>query len=187
MSVIVGAGVVAAIAAGYVGKKGWQAFHRAVGISPGTLKYVDPSKRPPPDMIQLSLAPHQLQYLPKDMVQQVLRIDDKADVYQQWREEKRQAGHTPSVSEETFVVQKLLEVRLPEMLNSYQRIAQQSARLQQTELRQTHQTADQEEALQLLSDLLCHIEETLDGLLKRSQDDSLQELQVMRRYLDERQ
>lgn len=40
MSVLIGAGVVAIVAAGYVGRKGWLALHRAVGITPGTLKYV---------------------------------------------------------------------------------------------------------------------------------------------------
>ena len=65
MSVLIGAvGIAAVVAAGYVGRKGWLAFHRAVGISPGTLKYVEPSQLPPPPMLQLTLTEAQIDGLP---------------------------------------------------------------------------------------------------------------------------
>ena len=75
MSVLIGAGVVAVVAAGYVGRKGWLALHRAVGITPGTLKYVPPSQLPPPPMLQLTLAESQIKDLPPVIMERLLRID----------------------------------------------------------------------------------------------------------------
>lgn len=195
MSIMVGAGVVALVATGYLGRKGWLAFHRAVGITPGTLQYVEPSKRPPPQMMQLSVEQQQLSYLPAAILEQIQRIDSQATVYQQWREEAEQAGQSIAATEEEFVVRKLLDVRLPEMLNSYQRIVRHDIRVQQA-IRPNYRympdnnnalSESHSEALKLLSELLSNIENRLADLLKRCHADSLQDMQVMHRYLNERQ
>ncbi|WP_296403871.1 hypothetical protein [Psychrobacter sp.] len=216
MSVLIGAGVVAIMATGYVGRKGWLAFHRAVGITPGTLKYVEPSQLPLPPMLQLTLAESQIKGLPPVVTEQLLRIDGKADVFQQLRTESIEGGQTLALSEEEFVVGKLLQTRLPELINSYQRIARQEALLQQATNRasidkrtnlsintvsatntvSTTSTANnssnkisenKQQALDLLLQVLSNIENQLDSLLKRHQIDALQDMQVMQRYLKQRE
>lgn len=199
MSVLIGVGVVAVVAAGYVGRKGWLAFHRAVGITPGTLKYVEPSQLPPPPMLQLTLVDEQIKGLPPAIVEQLLRIDGKADILQQWRNEAVQAGQTPIVSEDEFMVSKLLQSRLPELIESYQRIAHHEELLQQAANRasttayanrQAHSEEQMSEnkaqALGLLLEVLMKIETKLDGLLEGCQSEALQQMQVMQRYLDQR-
>lgn len=199
MSVLIGVGVVAVVAAGYVGRKGWLAFHRAVGITPGTLKYVEPSQLPPPPMLQLTLVDDQIKGLPPAIVEQLLRIDGKADILQQWRNEAAQAGQTPIVSEDEFMVSKLLQSRLPELIESYQRIAHHEELLQQAANRasttayanrQAHSeermSENKAQALGLLLEVLMKIETKLDGLLEGCQSEALQQMQVMQRYLDQR-
>lgn len=209
MSVLIGAGVVAVVAAGYIGRKGWLAFHRAVGITPGTLKYVEPSQLPPPPMLQLTLTEDQIQGLPPVVVQQLLRIDSKADIFKQWRNEAIAEGQTPTASEDEFMVSKLLQTRLPELVNSYQRIARHEDRLQQAaargsnfanDLDNTHLKNDnyhsvynneairgsKEQALALLLELLASIESKLDHLLQGCENEALQDMQVMRLYLEQR-
>lgn len=199
MSVLIGVGVVAVVAAGYVGRKGWLAFHRAVGITPGTLKYVEPSQLPPPPMLQLTLVDDQIKGLPPAIVEQLLRIDGKADILQQWRNEAVQAGQTPIVSEDEFMVSKLLQSRLPELIESYQRIAHHEELLQQAANRasttayanrQAHgeeqMSENKAQALGLLLEVLMKIETKLDGLLEGCQNEALQQMQVMQRYLDQR-
>lgn len=200
MSVLIGAGVVAVVAAGYVGRKGWLALHRAVGITPGTLKYVPPSQLPPPPMLQLTLAEPQIKDLPPVIMERLLRIDGKADVFQQLRTEAMDAGQTPATSEDEFVVNKLLQTRLPELINSYQRIARQEALIQQANHRavssqhansaastSTEMSESKAQALAVLLEVLITIETKLDALLERYQNDALQDMQVMRRYLQQRQ
>ncbi|WP_296202786.1 hypothetical protein [Psychrobacter sp. UBA3962] len=199
MSVLIGAGVVAVLAAGYVGHKGWLAFHRAVGITPGTLKYVEPSQLPPPPMLQLTLVSDQIKGLPPAIVEQLLRIDGKADIFQQWRNDAIKTGQTPMVSEDEFMVSKLLQSRLPELIENYQRIALHEELLQQATNRaltaaynnrqvsseeQISETAAQ--ALGLLLEVLIKIETKLDSLLEGCQSEALQQMQVMQRYLDQR-
>lgn len=200
MSVLIGAvGIVAVAAAGYVGRKGWLAFHRAVGISPGTLKYVEPSQLPPPPMLQLTLKEDQISGLPPMIIEQLLRIDGKADIFQQWRNDTIKAGQTPATTEEEFVVSKLLSTRLPELIDSYQRIAHHEALVQQATDRATsatrHNTTldnenkmsqSKEQALALLWQVLMQIEGKLDQLLEGCQTEALQELEVMQRYLEQR-
>lgn len=199
MSVLIGAGVVAVVAAGYVGRKGWLALHRAVGITPGTLKYVPPSQLPPP-MLQLTLAESQIKDLPPVIMERLLRIDGKADVFQQLRTEAMDAGQTLATSEDEFVVSKLLQTRLPELINSYQRIARQEALIQQANHRavssqhaissasnSTEMSESKAQALAVLLEVLITIETKLDALLERYQNDALQDMQVMRRYLQQRQ
>lgn len=44
MSVLIGVGIATTVGVIYIGKKGWQALHKAVGISPGVLVYQDPNQ-----------------------------------------------------------------------------------------------------------------------------------------------
>lgn len=200
MSVLIGVGVVAVVAAGYVGRKGWLAFHRAVGITPGTLKYVEPSQLPPPPMLQLTLVDDQIKGLPPVIVEQLLRIDGKADIFQQWRNEAVKAGQTPMVSEDEFMVSKLLQTRVPELIESYQRIARHEDLLQQAANRastvahansqvsgEENMSENKAQALGLLLEVLMKIETKLDSLLEGCQNEALQQMQVMQRYLDQRQ
>lgn len=210
MSVLIGAGVVAVVAAGYVGRKGWLALHRAVGITPGTLKYVPPSQLPPPPMLQLTLAESEIKDLPPVIMERLLRIDGKADVFQQLRTEAIDVGQTPATSEDEFVVSKLLQTRLPELINSYQRIVRQEALIQQATNRavstqransvasthsndgslynaNTEMSDSKAQALSVLLEVLITIETKLDALLERYQNEALQDMQVMQRYLQQRQ
>lgn len=189
MSVIIGAGVIGTLILGYVGRKGWLAFHRAVGITPGTLKYVEPSQLPPPEMIRLDLDNNLIQNLPPVVIEQLMRIDNKADVYQAWRDDRQQSGRTVSTTEDEFVIQKLLNTRLPEVIQSYQNIVRHDNRLQQSNhLKNVNSvmSKNQTDALNLLLELLVKIEEKLDVLLSQCQKDALQEMQVMNRYLKNR-
>lgn len=199
MSVLIGVGAVAVLVAGYVGRKGWLAFHRAVGITPGTLKYVEPSQLPPPPMLQLTLVSDQIKGLPPAIVEQLLRIDGKADIFQQWRNDAIKAGQTLMVSEDEFMISKLLQSRLPELIENYQRIARHEDLLQQatdrasTAAYNNRQVSSEEQisetkaqALGLLLEVLIKIETKLDSLLEGCQSEALQQMQVMQRYLDQR-
>ncbi|WP_019673725.1 hypothetical protein [Psychrobacter lutiphocae] len=216
MSILVtlGAGIITTVAIGYIGRKGWHAFHRAVGISPGKMTYVEPAQLPPPPMLQLSLATSQMQGLPIVIMEQLQRIDTKADILQQWRVERVEAGQPLQVSEEEFVVSKLLQTRLPELLDSYQQLLRHERRLHQVATQSLHNSSShnkrahnkrahnkllnsepsndelseqQAQALRLVMELLLNIEDKLDGLLRGCQNDALQQLQVMQRYLQQRQ
>jgi len=186
MSVVIGAGVLTLIAAGYVGRKGWLAFHRAVGITPGKMKYIESSQQQP-KIRQLSLSAERMQDLPPSVLQQLQRIDTKAQLLQQWRDELTQSGQTPAVSEEEFLVNKLLKERLPELLTNYQRLARHDTVLQQTQPDSPTQSHGEGSALNLVFELLITIEAKLDALLTRYQHNTLQDMQVMQRYLQQRQ
>ena len=56
MSLLIGIALVSTLGVAYIGRKGWYAFHRAVGITPGTLTYT-PSSEPLalPNLMQLTL------------------------------------------------------------------------------------------------------------------------------------
>lgn len=212
MSVMMVSGIVAVAATAYLGRKGWLAFHRAVGITPGKLEYVEPSQLSlphTPTLIQLDLKQHYLEHLPPSLINQLQRIDTKADLYQQYIVEAEQAGHTVSVSEQRFVLSKLLDTRLPEVLESYHRVTQHEARLSQSMAKdesgklknkaffdpvysdlsgnkEQKMPPAQSQAFDLLTELLSDIEQRLDTALQHCQDESLQELQAMRRYINER-
>lgn len=151
-------------------------------------------------MLQLTLAESQIKDLPPVIMERLLRIDGKADVFQQLRTEAMDAGQTLATSEDEFVVSKLLQTRLPELINSYQRIARQEALIQQATNRavssqhaissasnSTEMSEGKVQALAVLLEVLVTIETKLDALLARYQKNALQDMQVMRRYLQQRQ
>ena len=41
MSILIGIGIVTTVTTFYLGRKGWHALHKAVGITPGVLIYQD--------------------------------------------------------------------------------------------------------------------------------------------------
>lgn len=191
MSLLIGIGtaLVSTLGVVYVGRKGWRAFHRAVGITPGTLIYEPLSKQLAlPNLIQLNLDDTVLAPLPPELLTQLSRIDHKADVYQQWLDDLAQQGHTVPTSEAQFVVRKLLNERLPEMLGHYYTLAQHQQRiasLQSLDTADSNNSPDSlSSALRLLAELLHSTEQRLDDLLAQCRDSSYQELLIMQRYLN---
>lgn len=189
MSMLLGIGALLASSMGvvYLGRKGWHAFHRAVGITPGTLRYIEPKALPPPQLMQLSIDTALLTELPPAVVSLLTRIDDKACLYQQWQEEQQCQGLTVANSEQQFVLRKLLSERIPEMLQYYQSLAQYQQQCHQTsapEPLDKKQAATLGTAYSLLLELLASTEKRLDDLLLDCSKEQVQQLQVMKRYLD---
>lgn len=202
MSMLLGIGTLVLSAAGvmYVARKGWLAFHQAVGITPGTMRYIEPHKLPPPQLMQLNVAPELMSHLPPAVVSQLKRIDEKADIYQQWQDELSQQGHTVASSEAQFVTSKLLSERIPEMLANYHALAQYQQQLSQVNgsdqlqvitsapasapMNSKKQAATLGAAYSLLLELLSSTEKRLDELLESCCNNHYQELNVMKRYLE---
>ena len=190
MSLLIGIGtaLVSTLGVVYVGRKGWHAFHRAVGITPGVLTYEPASGQLAlPNMMQLTLDEAALTYLPQELLTQLSRIDHKADIYQQWLEDLAQQGQTVPTSEAQFTVRKLLNERLPEMLENYHILAQHQQRIAKVNaVNTTESSLDLETlraALNVLAELLVSTEQRLDELLNQCQESSYQELLIMQRYL----
>lgn len=187
MSILFSAGAVIATTLGvvYASIKGWHAFHRAVGITPGTLEYVPPSSEPElPNLLQLNIDKSVLPLLPPSVLSQLSRIDNKADIYQQWRDALTQQGHTVAANEAQFVVRKLLSERIPAMLSDYQTLAQHQQRIADMDSANDQNLDSALPALTLLTELLDLTESRLDILLDQCRDSSYQELVIMKRYLD---
>lgn len=181
MSILIGIGVVTTITTLYLGKKGWQAFHKAVGISPGVLTYQD--YHPPLSLArvswqQLNLNKEHLEHLPEPQLRQLQRIDEKVYHYQAYQKEFQAQNKTPAVTESQFVLHKMLHTRLPEMLVSYHQL---------TSIHSNAKTVSYEkkaEAGELLQKVLNNIERRLDKLLEQMEMQHLQDLRVMNEYLD---
>lgn len=181
MSILIGIGVVTTVTTLYLGKKGWQAFHKAVGISPGVLTYQD--YHPPLSLAmvswqQLNLNKKHLEHLPEPQLRQLQRIDEKVHHYQAYQKELQAQNKTPAVTESQFVLHKMLHTRLPEMLVSYHQL---------TSIHSNAKTVSYEkkaEAGELLQKVLNNIEQRLDKLLEQMELQHLQDLRVMNEYLD---
>lgn len=174
MSIIIGVGVVTCVTVFYIGKKSWQAFHRAVGITPGVLTYQDP--RAPvslPDMRwrQLKLNTKHLERLSDKQLRQLQRIDEKVSAYEQYQHALIQSDATPTVDEAQFVLQKWLHTRLPDMLASHYHLTHTADR------------AKKHQAEVLVQEALDDIEQRLESLIEQTDSKNLQDLQVMRRYM----
>ncbi len=175
MSVLLGIGIISTVTVVYLGKKGWQAFHSAVGITPGTLTYQDLSIPVTMRWQQLDLDKRHLADLPTHLLAQLQRIDNKTEIYLSYEQTLNEQYITPVVTENQFNVQKLLQTRLPEMLASRYRLFNSSLNTQDHA---------KQEANTLLQEVLDTIEQRLDTLLKRIEADNIQELRVMKRYID---
>jgi hypothetical protein len=181
MSILIGVGVVTTITTFYLGKKCWHAFHNAVGISPGVLTYQDyqvPLSLSTLRWQQLTLNKQHLKHLPEHQLQQLKRIDEKVNHYQSYQKELQTQNKTPAVTEAQFVLHKMLQTRLPEMLTSYHQL---------THIQTNAKHASYEkkvEAVELLQKVLDNIEQRLDRVLEQMEMQHLQDLRMMNQYLE---
>jgi len=181
MSILIGIGIVTTVTTFYFGKKGWHALHKAVGISPGVLTYQDydaPLSLSKLSWQQLNLNKKHLKNLSEQQLRQLKRIDEKVTRYQVYQKSLQAQHKTPVVTEQQFVLNKMLHTRLPEMLASHHHLANVNI---------SADNADNEkkaEASELLQSVLNNIEQRLDRLLEQMGSQQLQELRVMRNYIN---
>ena len=115
-------GVLSTVTVFYLTKKGWQALHKAVGITPGVLTYQDPQARLSVDTWvwqNLNVNKQHLMHLSDLQLRQLQYIDEKIDLYQSYQQSVEQQSITPALTEQQFVLHKLLHTRLAEMLASH--------------------------------------------------------------------
>ena len=179
MSILIGIGIVTTLTTFYLGKKGWQAFHKAVGITPGVLVYQNDNA--PLSLAKLSwqylnLHKKHLQNLPERQLRQLKRIDEKVNHYQAYQTALQAQHKTPAITEEQFVLNKMLHTRLPEMLASHYHLTNIGANNRNDEKKI--------EANELLQSVLNNIEQRLDKLLAQMDTQQLQELRVMKNYIN---
>ena len=181
MSILIGIGIVTTVTTFYLGKKGWHALHKAVGISPGVLTYQDydaPLSLSKLSWQQLNLNKKHLKNLSELQLRQLKRIDEKVTRYQAYQKSLQAQHKMPAVTEQQFVLNKMLHTRLPEMLASHHHLAN---------INISTDNADNEkkaEANQLLQQVFNNIEQRLDRLLEQMESQQLQELRVMRNYIN---
>lgn len=181
MSILIGVGVVTTVSVFYFGRKGWHAFHKAVGITPGVLTYQNanaPFSLTSISWQQLNLNKKHLKPLIDSQLRQLQRIDEKVDSYYAYQIELKSQEKTPAISETQFVLHKMLQTRLPEMLGSYYKVT--------TITPTTHNLNSQlqVEADKLLQEMLDNIEQRLDSLLEQIEQQQLQDMRVMKSYID---
>ena len=179
MSILIGIGIVTTVTTFYLGKKGWQAFHKAVGITPGVLTYQDydaPLSLSTMKWQQLMLHQQHLQNLSEQQLHQLKRIDEKMSHYQAYQTALQAQHKTPAVTEAQFVLNKMLQIRLPEMLASHYHLTNIGANNRNDEKKI--------EASELLQSVLNNIEQRLDKLLAQIDTQQLQELRVMKNYIN---
>lgn len=186
MSIILGVGVAAtAITAMYFGRKGWHALHKAVGITPGVLIYQDsnaPLSLSNLNWQQLNLHKKHLKALTDSQLRQLQHIDKKVAVYQNYERELKEQNKPPIVSEEYVILHKLIYTRLPEILASHYRLM--STSLDAGTHWQASHNEQQLEAADVLQQALDSIEGRLDGFIRQIDTQNLQDLRVMKRYID---
>ena len=176
MLMLLGMGVLSTVTVFYLTKKGWHALHKAVGITPGVLIYQNPQA---PLSIKtliwqnLNLNNHHLTHLSELQLRQLQYIDSKVSIYHNFQQSLQQQSITPALTEQQFVLHKLLHTRLAETLASYHQLVSI-----------TTQADKQVEANQLLQNLLNNIEQRLEDLLTQVENNSLQDLRVMKHYVD---
>ena len=181
MSVLIGIGIVTTVTTIYLGRKGWHALHKMVGITPGVLTYQDnnaPLSLTSINCQQLNLNKKHLKVLPDNQLRQLHRIDDKVGSYQSYQKALQAQNKTPAVTEQQFVLNKMLHTRLPEMLASHYQLVN---------INRSNNESNQQkkaEASELLQEALDNIEHRLDDLLKQIEIQQLQELRVMNSYIN---
>ena len=180
MSILIGVGVVATVSVFYLGRKGWHAFHKMVGITPGVLTYQDsnaPLLLTSLNWQQLDLNKKHLEVLSDKQLRQLQHIDKKVANYHNYQNELEAQDVTSAINEQQFVLHKMLHTRLPEMLASHYHLANINIS------NRTKNGQKQTEAGRLLQEVLDSIEQRLDGLLERMEEQHLQELRVMKNYI----
>ena len=181
MSILIGIGIVTTVSVFYLGRKGWYAFHKAVGITPGVLVYHDthaPLALSSISWQQLNFNKKYLKSLADSQLRQLHRIDEKVASYYTYQAELKLNQKTPAITEQQFVLHKMLHTRLPEMLSSYYQLATIRSNAKSV----NNQSRD--EAGKLLQEVLDNIEKRLDGLLEQMEKDQLQDLRAMKNYVD---
>ena len=180
MSILIGVGVVATVSVFYLGRKGWHALHRMVGITPGVLTYQDsnaPLLLTSLNWQQLDLNKKHLEALSDKQLRQLQHIDKKVANYHNYQNELEAQNVISAINEQQFVLHKMLNIRLPEMLASHYHLANINIS------NRTKNGQKQTEAGRLLQEVLDSIEQRLDGLLERMEEQHLQELRVMKNYI----
>ena len=183
MSILIGVGVVTTVTVIYLGKKGWQALHKAVGITPGVLIYQNPNAPLSlPDLTwqKLALNTQHLHGLSDGQLHQLQRIDHKVMTCQNYQHDLQAQNITLAVTEPQFVLHKLLHTRLPQMLASHYHLRQASINASMNHADNIKCT----EASQLIQEALDNIEKRVDTLLEQLERQHLQDLRVMKRYMD---
>ena len=186
MSILIGVGILTTVTTIYLGKKGWQALHKAVGITPGLLSYQDydaPLSLSTIKWQQLTLPKQHLKNLPKQQLRQLKRIDEKVNRYQDYQKSLQTQSQISVVTEQQFVLHKMLHTRLPEVLASHYHLAK--VKISVNSVSNNNASNDkQAEASELLQSVLNNIEQRLDNLLEQIDAQQLQELRVMKNYLN---
>ena len=180
MSILIGVGVITTVGVFYLGRKGWHALHRMVGITPGVLTYQDsnaPLLLTSLNWQQLDLNKKHLEALSDKQLRQLQHIDKKVANYHNYQNELEAQNVTSAINEQQFVLHKMLHTRLPEMLASHYYLANINIS------NHTKNGQKQTEAGRLLQEVLDSIEQRLDGLLERMEEQHLQELRVMKNYI----
>ena len=180
MSILIGVGVVATVSVFYLGRKGWYALHKMVGITPGVLTYQDsnaPLLLTSLNWQQLDLNKKHLEVLSDKQLRQLQNIDKKVANYHNYQNELEAQDVTSAINEQQFVLHKMLHTRLPEMLASHYHLANINIS------NRTKNGQTQAEAGRLLQEILDNIEQRLDGVLERMEEQHLQELRVMKNYI----
>ena len=180
MSILIGVGVVTTVSVFYLGRKGWHAFHKMVGITPGVLTYQDsnaPLLLTSLNWQQLDLNKKHLEVLSDKQLRQLQHIDKKVANYHNYQNELEAQNVISAINEQQFVLHKMLHIRLPEMLASHYHLANINVS------NRTKNGQKQAEASRLLQEVLENIEQRLDGLLERMEEQHLQELRVMKNYI----
>ena len=194
MGVVLGVVAVLAVGGAYVLRKGWFAFHKAVGITPGTMIYVPPEQYQPV-LLHLPLDKNQLMALPVTMRQRLAQIEQKAQRLQSYHD--KPSLHYPD--ERRFILVKLLQNELPQAIGHYhryqhERLSKHSSDVSKfdvnkvdvnkVDVNKVDMPKADDESLQLLEHIMMNVESRLDALLDDHESDSLHELNVIKRYLD---
>lgn len=181
MSILIGIGIVTSVTTFYLMKKGWRAFHKAVGIRPGVLTYQDyhaPLSLSTLSWQQLKLDKNYLKNLSQQQLRQLQRIDEKVNSYHAYQQVLKESNKTQAISEAQFVLHKMLHTRLPEMLASYNNL---------THINKSTSDINNEkrvEAHALLQKMLNSIEQRLDALIEQMEAQQLQDLRIMDNYFN---
>ena len=181
MSILIGIGIVTTVSVFYLGRKGWYAFHKAVGIAPGVLVYHDthaPLALSSISWQQLNLNKKHLKSLEDRQLRQLHRIDGKVASYHAYQAELKLHQKIPAITEQQFVLHKMLHTRLPEMLSSYYQLTIMNSNAKSVN------NQSRNEASKLLQEVLDNIEKRLDGLLEQMEQQQLQDLRAMKNYID---
>ena len=186
MSILIGIGIVTTVTTFYLGKKGWHAFHKAVGITPGVLVYQNdnaPLSLSKLSWQQLSLNKKHLKNLPEGQLRQLQRIDEKVNHYQAYQNALQAQYKIPAITEQQFVLNKMLHTRLPETLASHHHLVNVNRNIHNRS-GDNVSNDNKAEASELLQSVLDNIEQRLDRLLAQMDEEQLQELRVMKHYIN---